>query len=164
MNFARIKQLYARRDRLQEMIDNQTNEIMSYAERQLDLERKAYAEVFGPQPERDAKNFYGESWQWEHQMLKISRHLDPDDYLKLSEYSPLGIETWSRGCRGNSDEFESAFTLDERMGTWEGRAILYAEFVEKYRTAKCELEQKARDEIEAERRRLEERLRELGDK
>lgn len=162
MNFARIKQLYSRRDRLQEMIDAQTDEIKAYAKEQLDLERKAYTEVFGPQPERDSKNYYGDSWKWQNRMCKISRYLDPHLYLKLSEYTPLEIETWSAGCRGGSDEEESSFKLDERMASENGRAALYAEFVEKYKTEKSKLEQQARDEIEAERRRLEERLRQLG--
>lgn len=162
MNFARIKQLYSRRDRLQEMIDAQTDEITAYAKEQLDLERKAYAEVFGPQPERDPKNYYNDAWKWQNRMCKISRYLDPHLYLKLSEYSALEIECWSRGCRGGSDERETTFKLDERMASEEGRAAMYTEFVEKYKTMKREQEQQARADIEAERRRLEERLRQLG--
>ena len=158
MNFARIKQLYNRRDRLQEMIESQNEQILSAAKNQRELERKAYEDVFGPKPERDPKNAYGDLWTWESNRVKRAQHLG-NRYLKLTD-EPFQIEAWSSGCRGGYDELEGAFTLDERILT--DQDGLYADFVAKYQKMATELDRKRRTDLMARRVLLEIELQQIN--
>jgi hypothetical protein len=155
MNLSRIKQLYRRRDRLQDMVDAQYDEIMKLAVKQIEIERKAYEAVY---PKSEAKD---ESY-WRGDRGRNARHLS-DWYYRLDKYEALNVECWGRGCRGGEDWLETAFKIDERITSEEGQQAMFVDYVAKYQALKDKQKRDARASLEAERRRLEERLRELGD-
>jgi hypothetical protein len=159
MNFT-LKQLERRVDRLQEILSRQTNALLDFGRLQQELEREAYAEVFGPLPEADPKNSYGDRWAYISRRNKISPHLG-GDHLRLSEYDNLRIEVWWTGRGGDYDSRETEFKLDERIVTEEGRVALYDEYIAKYRAIKAKKEQDAREALVRERAALEKRLAEL---
>jgi hypothetical protein len=162
MKLSRITQLYNRRDRLQEMIDAQTDQIMELAKKQIEIEKDAYVEVFGPIPEADPKNHYGDRWKWFDKRRRDATHLG-DWYLKIDKWEPLHIECWGRGCRGGEDWRETGFKIDERIAEPDGQEAMRRDYVVKYQALKEKQHREAKASLEAKRRSLEEELRKLGD-
>lgn len=157
MKLSRIKQLYHRRDRLQDMIDAQNEQIMALANQQIEIEKKAFRSVF-PEPEKRTTEWY----RWSEMRRRDANHLG-DWFYRIDKWEPLNIECWGRGCRGGEDWLETAFKIDERIADPEGQEDMYRDYATKYTALKDKQQRDVKASLEAERRRLEERLRELGD-